>query len=143
MAIVLITGSNRGIGLAMAREFLRQGDRVVATARDPEKAEALRDLAEGSAGALRVERLDVGGGASVERLREAVEKEWGQLDILVNNAAVFPENGDESLEELDLELFHVAFAINVVGLFARLRLVLANEYTQMLEDRELKPEVSA
>lgn len=35
--------------------------------------------------------------------------------------------------------FYVAFAINVVGLFARLRLVLANEYTQMLEDRELKP----
>ncbi|TEA78974.1 MFS transporter [Allopusillimonas ginsengisoli] len=35
--------------------------------------------------------------------------------------------------------FYVAFAINVVGLFARLRLVLASEYTQMLEDRELNP----
>ncbi|WP_237173647.1 MFS transporter [Paracandidimonas lactea] len=35
--------------------------------------------------------------------------------------------------------FFVAFAINVVGLFARLRLVLASEYTQMLEERELKP----
>lgn len=35
--------------------------------------------------------------------------------------------------------FFVAFAINVVGLFARLRLVLANEYTRLLEDRELQP----
>ncbi len=115
MAIVLITGSNRGIGLALAREFLRQGDRVVATARRPEKAAELRELAEESEGMLSVEALDVGDQGSVDRLRDVVEKKWGKLDILVNNAAVFPENGDETLEELDLGFFDAAFATNVVG----------------------------
>ncbi len=50
---VLITGANRGIGLELARQMSMRGDRVIATTRNPDAADKLRDLD------VRVERLDV------------------------------------------------------------------------------------
>lgn len=115
MATVLITGSNRGIGLALVREFLQQGDQVLATARHPDKSRELRDLGEEFADALLVEAMDVGEPSSVHRVRDRAEQEWGALDILINNAGIFPERGDERFEDLDLKHFDTAFGINVVG----------------------------
>ncbi len=58
----LVTGANRGIGLAFARQLCRRGDRVIATARQPEKA---RDLAKLP---VRVEQLDVADEKSIADL---------------------------------------------------------------------------
>jgi len=115
MATVLITGSNRGIGLALVREFLEQGDRVAATARNPEKSSQLQELAREFGDNLLVAAMDVADGKSVERVRDQVAEKWGSLDALVNNAGIFPERGDESLLELDLKHFEAAFDVNVVG----------------------------
>lgn len=116
MATVLITGSNRGIGLALVREFLRQGDQVFATARRPDSAAELQEILKGpEASKLHLQALDVTDPASVDQAARQVEKEVRRLHILINNAAVFPETGDERLEELDLACFEGAFATNVVG----------------------------
>jgi NAD(P)-dependent dehydrogenase (short-subunit alcohol dehydrogenase family) len=115
MATVLITGSNRGIGLALAREFLRQGDQVAATARHPEKAAELQQLTAEFPDDLVIEAMDIGDPASVERVRGVVEKSFGKLNIIINNAGIFPEKGDEPLETLDLKHFETAFNINVIG----------------------------
>jgi NAD(P)-dependent dehydrogenase (short-subunit alcohol dehydrogenase family) len=105
MKTVLITGCSRGIGRALASEFLAHGWAVAATARRTE------DLA-GLAGAETF-ALDVTDPTSIAAAREALP--WDHLDVLVNNAAVFPGTGDEAFPDLDPEWFAETFACNVGG----------------------------
>lgn len=105
MKRVLITGGNRGIGRALAQEFSGQGWQVCATARQPEM---LTDLA-----GITPLRLDVCNDESVSTARETLG--WDRLDVLVNNAAVFPGEGNEDFAGIDLAWFHDAFDCNVLG----------------------------
>ncbi|HET8775962.1 MAG TPA: SDR family NAD(P)-dependent oxidoreductase [Thermoanaerobaculia bacterium] len=89
---VLVTGGNRGLGLATARALAAQGYSVILTARDRAKAEA---AAAGIAGA-RAEVLDVADAESIDALRARVPA----VDILINNAAVAL---DEGIGVLDVE----------------------------------------
>ncbi len=91
MANIVITGANRGIGLELARSYLREDNRVFAACRQPEKAGDLAKLAESSDGQLSIHPLDV---TSSEQ-REAMTAMLGDtaVDILVNNAGVYPHKG--------------------------------------------------
>lgn len=112
---ILITGANRGIGLALTRELLAQGHSVIAAARNPEGGRALNAL-ELKYGALFYSlKMDVNSDESVVGAAELLAKEVPAIDVLVNNAAVFPENGNESINDLNLQLFRDAFETNVVG----------------------------
>jgi NAD(P)-dependent dehydrogenase (short-subunit alcohol dehydrogenase family) len=108
---ILITGANRGIGLALTVELLKGGHKVLAGARKPAKAPELEKLRGEYGQSLEVLELDVTSDASVE----AAAAKAGPLDVLVNNAAVFPEEGDESIFEMKLEHFRAAFETNVLG----------------------------
>ena len=77
---ILITGCSSGIGAALAREFHRRGHRVYATAR---RRETLTPL---EADGIRALALDVNDDASIAEALEAVMREAGHLDLLVNNA---------------------------------------------------------
>jgi len=91
--IVLITGSSRGLGLAMAEEFARHGARIVLTARDRDeldRARALlleRHLAVGPHQLL-VVPADLRQPEEAERIIKRVTDAWGRVDILVNNAGI-------------------------------------------------------
>lgn len=74
---VLVTGGNRGIGYAIAEEFIAQGHRVAVTARS----------GEGPVGALTV-RADVTDAVSVDAAFTAVEAELGPVEVLVANAGI-------------------------------------------------------
>ncbi|WP_349903206.1 beta-ketoacyl-ACP reductase [Parafrigoribacterium humi] len=74
---VLITGGNRGIGYAIAEEFLAQGHRVAVTARS----------GDGPSGSLTV-RADVTDAASVDEAFTAVEAELGPVEVLIANAGI-------------------------------------------------------
>ena len=108
---ILITGANRGIGLALTAELLKGGHRVLATARNPGKATELEKLRKKHGESLEVVELDVTSEESVKAAAARV----GALDVLVNNAAVFPEEGKESIFEMKLEHFREAFETNVLG----------------------------
>jgi NAD(P)-dependent dehydrogenase (short-subunit alcohol dehydrogenase family) len=86
---VLITGANRGIGLEFARQYLSRGDRVIATARDPKKADALSALAREHGDALLMVPLDVTSDRSIDKARETVAAHGDALDVLINNAGVY------------------------------------------------------
>jgi NAD(P)-dependent dehydrogenase (short-subunit alcohol dehydrogenase family) len=66
---VLITGANRGLGLEFARQYAARGWTVIATARNPDEATQLRDLATAT-GRVTIERLDVLDRAAIVALAE-------------------------------------------------------------------------
>jgi NAD(P)-dependent dehydrogenase (short-subunit alcohol dehydrogenase family) len=86
--IALITGANKGIGLAAARRLARSGWTVLIGSRDPERgASAAAALAEDGL-AVEVVALDVTSDDSVAAAVKHVEQAHGRLDVLVNNAGI-------------------------------------------------------
>jgi NAD(P)-dependent dehydrogenase (short-subunit alcohol dehydrogenase family) len=105
----LITGSDRGIGLALAREFESRGWRVIATCRDPAKATELTNFAHDHA-SVSVERLDVTDDAAIEAL---VTKLKGRpIDALVNNAGVAGNVEGQTLSKLNPDDFGRVLHVN-------------------------------
>jgi NAD(P)-dependent dehydrogenase (short-subunit alcohol dehydrogenase family) len=112
----LVTGGNRGIGLEICRQLARRGCRVVLGARDRERGEAAaRSLA--SDGDVVWRRVDVTDFASLPPLAAELERDFGGVDVLVNNAGVLL---DESTPILDLamETAKETFETNLFGALA-------------------------
>ena len=109
---VLITGSNRGIGLAFAKWYAEQGWNVVATCRRPEQAHDLEALLIEHEN-LVIERLDV---TSEEQISALAERYADRpIDLLINNAAILGPLPEQSLGGLDFESFELTMAVNVYG----------------------------
>jgi NAD(P)-dependent dehydrogenase (short-subunit alcohol dehydrogenase family) len=111
--VAIITGSTRGIGLAIAEAFVEAGGRVVISSRNKEECEqvaaAIRDKGGGAIGVP----ARISDKAQLEDLVAATRKEWGRIDILVCNAAVNPHYG--SLEQLSDEVFERMMVNNVLS----------------------------
>jgi NAD(P)-dependent dehydrogenase (short-subunit alcohol dehydrogenase family) len=112
---VLITGANRGIGLALVREYVARGDTVLATCRAPQKAEALRGLAAEHGTLLHVLQLDVTDESSVRAACKAAAAVAPAVDLLINNAGVGGMDSESALETLELGRFHDTFETNSLG----------------------------
>ena len=111
MANVLITGANRGIGLAFARSFAADNWRVQACCRHPDQAEALGEIAQGSAGRVRLHALEVTDDLSVTELARELAED--SIDILLNNAGVYgPRTG---FGETDYAQWSRVLAVNLLG----------------------------
>jgi 3-oxoacyl-[acyl-carrier protein] reductase len=81
--VALVTGGTRGIGLDICQAFAAAGAKVALCARDGAKADA---IAQQLGGGARGYACDVGVASQVEAFAKAVEKDFGQIDVLVNNA---------------------------------------------------------
>jgi len=85
----IVTGGSRGIGLAIARELVRQGAHVGITGRSAAHLASARSLLEAErGGAVEAVQADVRRADEVERGIEAVVKRFGGIDVLINNAGV-------------------------------------------------------
>jgi NAD(P)-dependent dehydrogenase (short-subunit alcohol dehydrogenase family) len=106
MANCLVTGANRGIGLALCKLLAARGDHVIAACR--RSSPALDALG------VRVETgMEIGDAASVERLAEALE--GVTIDLLINNAGVLRRDALGSLQGDVLEDIYLQFRVNSVG----------------------------
>src|SRR5262249_4344790 len=114
--IVLITGANKGIGYATARVLGQAGNVVFVGARDPERGtKAAAELAAEGADA-RVVRLDVTDLDTVEAAAALIDREFGRLDVLVNNAAITRDLHRPS--EMPVALLREVYETNVLGVVA-------------------------
>jgi NAD(P)-dependent dehydrogenase (short-subunit alcohol dehydrogenase family) len=114
METVLITGANRGIGLALAEALSRDGYAVIAGCRRPEAAADLQRLASQTR-LIEVVLLDVNSDELISAAVASVGKMRNRLDVIVNNAGLMPEKGDESIADLSLTHLRSAFETNVIG----------------------------
>lgn len=108
-ATVLITGSNRGLGLEFTKQYAEKGYSVIATTRNPDDAKELQALA-AKHKAITIEKLDVLDQAGVRAL--AAKYKGKPVDILINNAGVL---GAGTFGTLDLDAFRKVMDTNVFG----------------------------
>jgi NAD(P)-dependent dehydrogenase (short-subunit alcohol dehydrogenase family) len=112
MALVLVTGANRGIGLEFTRQFVARGDRVIATARNPEAAHDLRALAQAHPGAIEIHRLDVVDSSSVTDFSRALADRG--VDVLINNSGIYGPDR-QSTVDMDFDAFAEILAVNTIA----------------------------
>ena len=109
---VLISGANRGIGFEFAKQYAAKGWRVLAGARNPEGASDLHALSE-EYPAVSIEQLDVSDPDSIDRLAGKLS---GQaIDLIVNNAGIFGEFGDQMFGGLKIDFFVTFMRTNALG----------------------------
>ncbi len=115
--IALITGSSSGIGLLTTIELAKDGFKVVASMRDPGRRERLDQAAAaaGVAGHIDVRQLDVTQFDSIPGLVAGVVRDYGRLDVLINNAG-FAVAG--FAEDLTLDEIRLQFETNFFGAVA-------------------------
>ncbi len=106
MSTSLVTGANRGIGLALCRLLAERGDRVIAVCRHTSRA--LDEL-----GVEVVNGVDVDDPDTVRALRDRLAGRT--IDLLINNAGVGRWGGDDLLEEKTLEETLLQFRVNAIG----------------------------
>lgn len=107
MSTALISGGNRGIGLAVARALAERGVSVVIGARDLAAGAAAAEHVGHGAAAV---QLDVTDPASIRAAVDWMGEHHDSLDILINNAGVLPEASHTGEEIIDLDLFHQTYA---------------------------------
>jgi len=115
--VVLITGANKGIGLAAARELGRAGHTVLLGARDPGRGAAAAAALAGQGLDVRFVRLDVTDPATIAAAAELIEAEYGRLDILINNAGVSRDRPHPP-DELPVAALREIYETNVFGVVA-------------------------
>ena len=103
---VLITGANRGVGLAMAEAFSANGYDVIGTARRPDSATELKSLP------VKVLQLDVTEPDSVRALADELGD--APIDILINNAGILANEPDD-FAALDIETLLDEYQVNALG----------------------------
>jgi NAD(P)-dependent dehydrogenase (short-subunit alcohol dehydrogenase family) len=115
MEIYLVTGANRGIGLALTTTLLEGGNVVIAGCRRPEDGAALTKLRSQYPDLLDVVKCDLANERELITVASEALDRRKKLDVIVNNGAIMPEQGGESILEIDLNLFGKAFDTNVLG----------------------------
>ncbi len=99
--VALVTGASRGIGKAIALALTEQGATVIGTATTETGAAAVSDALANAGGKGRGMVLDVTVNGAIEPLIEAIEKEFGTIGVLVNNAGITKDNLAMRMKEVE------------------------------------------
>ena len=110
-SVAVITGASSGIGLATTRALAAAGWNVIATARRPEAASALREIADELPG-VELRTLDVTSDDSVDSCIGSILTDLGGIDLLVNNAGAGHRG---TLEQLSIDELAQAMELNFFG----------------------------
>lgn len=116
---VFITGANRGLGLELTRQYLERGDHVFAASRQPDQATELQQLRRQYADRLVLLPLDVASADSIAAAAQGVRDVTDALDVLINNAGVYPHAGSGDAHQRLGQLTHEdaieTMQVNAIG----------------------------
>src|SRR5262245_41631674 len=119
--VAIVTGASRGIGAAIAQRLARDGYRVVVNyAGRAAEADAVVQAIRAAGGSAVAVQADVADPAAVRELFDLAVREFGRVDVLVNNAGIMP-SVLPALADTDDATFDRLFAVNVKGTFNTLR----------------------
>ncbi|MBS0484842.1 MAG: SDR family oxidoreductase [Proteobacteria bacterium] len=113
MKTLLITGANRGIGLEFVRQYAAEGWRVFACCRKPAAADLLNRLINQFPDRIQAHALDVTDHQQIEQLAQTLT---GQpIDLLINNAGVYPPDRGDAFGKTDYAAWQHAFEVNTMA----------------------------
>ncbi|MCZ6906563.1 MAG: SDR family NAD(P)-dependent oxidoreductase, partial [Deltaproteobacteria bacterium] len=116
--VALVTGAGTGIGRSAALALARSGyDLVVNFNRSEEAARATARDAEATGARTLLVRCDVSDDTGVRAMLDATKKEFGRLDVLINNAGTTIDVEPQEFEKVKVDEWNRVFAVNVLGLF--------------------------
>ena len=121
MAIILITGTSTGIGFAIAQTLAESSHTVYAAMRNPQRSQALQQLAEKENLPITILTMDVDSDESVQHAIGSVLEKEGDIDVLVNNAGL---PGGSAVEETSIEVYRALMETNYLGTLRCIKMVL-------------------
>ncbi|MBW4594000.1 MAG: SDR family oxidoreductase [Brasilonema angustatum HA4187-MV1] len=110
----LVTGGNKGIGFAICKGLLQCGFEVIVAARWLDKAKAAAEKLQSINSKVRVVELDIADDQSIDQAVKQLSQEIPQLDVLVNNAGIYPDEGVNILT-ISRELLNQTMNTNAFG----------------------------
>ena len=117
--VAVVTGAYRGLGFETCRQLAEAGYTVVLTARNPQAGREAADRLQKSGLNVSFHTLDVLQQSSIDALAEYLNREHGRLDVLVNNAGIFPDpspgTDDSSIFSADPARIREGFETNTLG----------------------------
>jgi len=116
--IALITGANKGLGFETARQLGKQGVHVLLGSRDAQRGAAAAQTLTKKGITASVIAIEVTNAASIAAAAAQVTKQYGHLDILINNAGVLDYAADTGVETTSIDTFRRVFETNLFGLVA-------------------------
>jgi NAD(P)-dependent dehydrogenase (short-subunit alcohol dehydrogenase family) len=113
MKVILVTGSNRGIGKETIRQLARVGHKTILTGRNADHVRDAQDDLAAEGVITDAFACDVRDESQVRKLVQYVEERYGKLDVLVNNAGIFLDGSDST--KADIDIIRQTFETNVLG----------------------------
>lgn len=117
--VAIVTGAYRGLGYETCRQLAQQGYRVILTARNEEKGSLAAEALRSEGLDVSFQPLDVTDREAVKRLAVLIRDDYGRLDVLINNAGIFPDpspwKSNGSVFDADLETVRKGFETNSLG----------------------------
>ncbi|MGD8591025.1 MAG: SDR family oxidoreductase [Chromatiales bacterium] len=119
LSVAIVTGAYRGLGFETCRQLARLDYRVILTARKEAEGRAAAETLQREGLDVSYHHLDVTDEDSVQQLADFVRGRYGRLDVLVNNAGIFPDpapwDGSSSVFDADMESVKAGFETNTLG----------------------------
>jgi NAD(P)-dependent dehydrogenase (short-subunit alcohol dehydrogenase family) len=115
MITACVTGTDHGLGLALARTLLEQGNTVIAARLAPQDNDALTAMREKYKERLLTVHLDIASDASVKQAAAEIKAFTPHIDLLINNAAILGDITRTVEDELDYEDMLRVYNVNVLG----------------------------
>ena len=129
MKTIFITGANRGIGFELAKQYFKEGFRVLACTRDLNKANTLREFEKEDKDRMVILPLDVTDKNSIDQLNKLLSDE--RIDILVNNAGI--NTGEREFAEVDPATWLKVFSVNTIA-----PALIARSFYKQVKSSDLK-----
>jgi 3-oxoacyl-[acyl-carrier protein] reductase len=113
--VAIITGASRGMGKAFALKFAEEGARLLLTTTNLQRAQSTANEVKAKGGEVAIVEADISHEDAGEKIAEKVMKEYGKVDILVNNAAIWYGVNAQPWDHWTVKQWDQMFVVNVRG----------------------------